>query len=991
MDFRLFLSSQHLKAPSQNRETDINGSPGRPFSGGALEGLKLNFASHEKASRSPFRRHRSIKKDPPPPPPPKPQFVQSEQARIYQHQNAPLAIPRYPPPPPAAGAVAWSTSPRPLSDIKEITEPNLPDLAARQINSELDRRGPGQDANRLSPRPVHDRSASQNSRQQTPKALIDSSRSKHESPAKAHIASDVANVFGIPSENVPYRSSSRGSAKSRDKSHARKPSLRQPRPSLEENVQQAKRVDFKTPPKQHLPRSRSLVSKPPRQRQTTGSTSYAIEDILDFPSYRHPKIKLELQLGAPLFVGGGSIEGNVRIIPHDLERKRARSGQLESLFVDLIGVEELSGAKRSIFISLSHELERLDQNPYTSLIKPESPYPLPASNYSIPFSISLPLDVGPPPFTSKNARIRYVLAATLWLRDVERPTSVRCSQEIPVISVYDPEKALMSLPSPLTASDTFSMRHASGLETVKVTAGLHRQVWVSGTSVFVDITIDNDSRKPVKKLELQLERDILRYKHAAASTFEKSAGQARIFDSNEQLIVIKKVFKHGVAGWNDFAAFSVHTRTCDLDLPKGHATVRCGKYFEARFFLNIIASFSYTKTVAVQLPIVLIHMNSLDVVPNSVARVAAAIEEKKASREPGAFDEYQEWHLGSIQNPERDKENIRSEEPRRARSVQGRAFAAPRTQSLERMRSKKDEWEELGRELERSPRKRAPYLQRHLGNTSNPATSSPRREQRPPIGHATVVQLGPDNAEIILARTRRSTESTRQPPNPSNKGLSGRRKGQPRTEDQQSVESKPTAPNIAGTSSTPRFIRRLASFGSINYHTPPSKRKARTIDKDEAERLQDNLQRKPSFESTKSVASVRPKLNSLSAIRRKPAHTPTEARARSAMGRKDWEKQKSLGDREHDKDKCSDSRNPTLDQQHTAERESSPTTGDSAIRHGLKDLRGKLEANGFEVRWLRVKGKDGSWWERERRSKGKDNEAQTRNEKENELEQVGWL
>ena len=75
------------------------------------------------------------------------------------------------------------------------------------------------------------------------------------------------------------------------------------------------------------------------------------------------------------------------------------------------------------------------------------------------------------------------------------------------------EKALMSLPSPLTSNETFSMRRSNGLETITIKAGIHRQVWVSGTSVFVDVCIENESRKPVKKIELQLERAVLCYKH----------------------------------------------------------------------------------------------------------------------------------------------------------------------------------------------------------------------------------------------------------------------------------------------------------------------------------------------------------------------------------------------------------------------------------------------------------------------------------------------
>ena len=63
---------------------------------------------------------------------------------------------------------------------------------------------------------------------------------------------------------------------------------------------------------------------------------------------------------------------------------------------------------------------------------------------------------------------------------------------------------------------------------------------------------------------------------AAASTMEKSAGQARIFDSNERTILSKATVKNGSAGWHGVAAGQTHLRTCDLEVPRGHATVKCG-------------------------------------------------------------------------------------------------------------------------------------------------------------------------------------------------------------------------------------------------------------------------------------------------------------------------------------------------------------------------------------------------------------------------------
>jgi hypothetical protein len=72
----------------------------------------------------------------------------------------------------------------------------------------------------------------------------------------------------------------------------------------------------------------------------------------------------------------------------------------------------------------------------------------------------------------------------------------------------------------LTAFDEYVRYRDGPPETVKVTAGLHRQVWVSGTSIFVDVHIANGLKKPIKRLELQLERDILCYRHVRPYSYQ---------------------------------------------------------------------------------------------------------------------------------------------------------------------------------------------------------------------------------------------------------------------------------------------------------------------------------------------------------------------------------------------------------------------------------------------------------------------------------------
>lgn len=89
---------------------------------------------------------------------------------------------------------------------------------------------------------------------------------------------------------------------------------------------------------------------------------------------------------------------------------------------------------------------------------------------------------------------------------------IRCCRDIRVISALDPERALLPLDTPLLATEEGALRWG-GHDTLKVTAGLHRAVWVSGTVAYVDVNIVNNTRRRVNTIRLKLRRHILAYKN----------------------------------------------------------------------------------------------------------------------------------------------------------------------------------------------------------------------------------------------------------------------------------------------------------------------------------------------------------------------------------------------------------------------------------------------------------------------------------------------
>lgn len=549
-----------------------------------------------------------------------------------------------------SGVTPWSTGARPLSDIREITEPSLAELThskplpdtPKSVTTELRRKcSLSRKGSLLSRKGSLTRKTSLKSAP-SPADSYHERRGRHSTPVRTPV-SDHSSIYSIPIGSVPPRSSSRNRGR-RAVSLPRVSSLGPPpAPPRGLGFTIPNRGQSRSPVREYASRydpvsSDVVQTVPPR---TFGRVSSG--EVLEFPTHRHPRVAVELQIGAPLFVGGGSLEGNVKITVEDVDRTRhKRALYISRISIDLLGAEEMCIGKRDIFLNLATELIDPDNPPPLNMVESQKPcsptdpfWLMKPSVTTMPFSLSMPLDVGPPPFQSKLAQIRYVLCATLLIRDKGTQYLVRSSQDVSVLSVYDrrcsrlekdqtnivaAEKALMSLPSPLTASDEYTKPRGSALEIVRVTAGLHRQVWVSGTTIFVDVHIVNNTRKRIKKLELNLERDILCYNHVGLQSFwgkhayrlrrqhqpEKSR-QARLASLTitsgpcstrrpSSLELMAGLAWHltpqtcGHAAWSflaDMQPSSVVSRMMPTLKEYSHVT---GKFFEVRYFLNIAVS-----------------------------------------------------------------------------------------------------------------------------------------------------------------------------------------------------------------------------------------------------------------------------------------------------------------------------------------------------------------------------------------------------------------
>ena len=135
------------------------------------------------------------------------------------------------------------------------------------------------------------------------------------------------------------------------------------------------------------------------------------------------------------------------------------------------------------------------------------------------------------------------------------------------------EKALVNLHHPLSVSDQLCPSRKSNVEIIRLTAGLHRQTWISGYPVFIDICIENKSTRDVSKVELQLEKTVLFHDCSAPLANSKATSSLRVPD----LLVRKVIATTQVS--TDFQGVRVLSqdfRTCQMQLPTGLVSINTG-------------------------------------------------------------------------------------------------------------------------------------------------------------------------------------------------------------------------------------------------------------------------------------------------------------------------------------------------------------------------------------------------------------------------------
>ena len=183
---------------------------------------------------------------------------------------------------------------------------------------------------------------------------------------------------------------------------------------------------------------------------------------------------------------------------------------------------------------------------------------------------------------------------------------------------------------------------------------------------------------------MQLEKTTTFHAHSAPANAEGVAKSLRLPDRIQKEIVASKEVSNGLYS---ILPISQNLATYQMHLPTGSLSIQTGPFFVDRFFLNIKISCSFNKHLKVQLPITIVHPNSIDIPTNALAQVTASIEHRHR-------------HLISVSG---------TGSPYRYRP--GQAFTNARRQSYLQLRNNaigSSDLDSLTRALEASPRRLKP-------------------------------------------------------------------------------------------------------------------------------------------------------------------------------------------------------------------------------------------------------------------------------------------
>lgn len=225
--------------------------------------------------------------------------------------------------------------------------------------------------------------------------------------------------------------------------------------------------------------------------------------------------------------------------------------------------------------------------------------------YDLPFSLSLPIGRGARGcYRSERAQVGYMVIASVRVKAFGETHGgvAHCFQNVELHPYLNPTAALASSARPLLASTTSGTPPA-----VQLAAALHRENWVAGQSVYVDVHVQNHTQHTLGALRVALVcRETLTRDQATPPT------------CTQRVVAHEALHAGKPHGWwsgvRPCAAASFSHAFC---LPADALTLVRGRHVDVQYVLRVcVADERGSASAEVELPLRIVHYVSLDPPPS---------------------------------------------------------------------------------------------------------------------------------------------------------------------------------------------------------------------------------------------------------------------------------------------------------------------------------------------------------------------------------------
>ncbi|GAC72180.1 hypothetical protein PANT_6c00110 [Moesziomyces antarcticus T-34] len=393
------------------------------------------------------------------------------------------------------------------------------------------------------------------------------------------------------------------------------------------------------------------------------------------------RVEVDLVLESDLVVEGGTLQGRMQI--------RVRKGSdkeggvlLAQPKIRVVGFEELlSDDTRYIFY---HHASVIDGD--RSNNGPSEPYYLDGSptlsspetapfsalscfsgspdaegyaegkvgSHSIPFSLELPVSKGAKgSYRGKNAVVRYIVIGSVKLKSASgaNRSIAHFYRHVDLFPYLNPAVVLSSANKPIQASSSKGL-FLGGSGKVHLMASLHRNTWVAGQRVYIQIGIQNDTSKKINGMTLALIRTVTLYKprpeldldgQAARRDLDPDACQTsttRKKIAEEELEMGQKGSRGVVTArgwWTGVEPGQRVESSHYMHIPADALSISRGRHVEVVYSIKVSIGSSLSADVSVELPLRVINFVSLDPPPSKKAGAAKfSVDSARSWVSPGS-------------------------------------------------------------------------------------------------------------------------------------------------------------------------------------------------------------------------------------------------------------------------------------------------------------------------------------------------------------------